>query len=255
MEDPFWPQHPQQSFGCRSGQMDSSCRVEELAQALHASTVISPNRYSWISPEQLCADLRTQPVVIIDVRENKERDGGHIKGSIRCGVLLSSAQMDDLASRWREGAHIVFTCIRSLSRAPLAAQRLIQHLDQMGNAPFPTGVEPRVSLLDGGIVGFVEYLFRQHGSGGTLAVSQQDDLLAAILAGFDQSMWTVGYFPEGARAAHVSELGDFGPGFGGAREEGVERLVVEEASEELSYLMGHSLSLSPPPAPSMPYIS
>jgi len=193
--------------------MDSSCRVEELAQALHASTVISPNRYSWISPEQLCADLRTQPVVIIDVRENKERDGGHIKGSIRCGVLLSSAQMDDLASRWREGAHIVFTCIRSLSRAPLAAQRLIQHLDQMGNAPFPTGVEPRVSLLDGGIVGFVEYLFRQHGSGGTLAVSQQDDLLAAILAGFDQSMWTVGYFPEGARAAHVSELGDFGPVF------------------------------------------
>jgi len=227
--------------------MDSSCRVEELTKALHSSSLLSSNRYSLIRPDELCAAV--QPVVLLDVRENSEREGGHIKGSIRCGVLLSPTQMDDLVARWREGCHIVFACMRSSSRAPLAAQRLISHMEQRGLNDFG----PRVSLLEGGIVGFVEYLFQQHGNGAA-SLNGQDDLPAAILSGFDPNMWTVAYLPEGPHVAHITECDQSGNlCLGGSG--GLERLVVEEASEELSFLMDHSLSLSPPPASSMPYIS
>jgi len=196
--------------------------------------------------------VAANPVVLIDVRENNERDGGHITGSTRCGVLLSTAQMDDLVARWKEGCHVVFACMRSLSRAPLAAQRLISHMDHNGCGLTVNAIVPRVSLLEGGVVGFVEYLFRH---GGVASPSgHADDLPSAVLSSFDPNMWTVSYSPDGPRVSHHSEC-EQGAGGGWHGSPGLERLVVEEASQELSFLMDHSLSLSPPPASSMPYIS
>mmetsp|Transcript_3928 Transcript_3928/g.6162 ORF Transcript_3928/g.6162 Transcript_3928/m.6162 type:complete len:245 (+) Transcript_3928:239-973(+) len=244
MEEPFWPRHPQQSFGLHSAQAEMNCRVEELASALRSSTHITPNRFSWITAEQLVNGLKShQPrLVVVDMREQHETEGGYITGAIRVPAQLEAAQVDDLVAKWCSGMHLVFTCTRSMSRAPLAARHLLQAMEQMGCKLPQDGSEPRISLLEGGIVSLLEFVLRIQRQVGSVDMEPP----ASILSEFDPSKWIVCDFPEGPRVAHSSE----------SEKETAENAVwEEEMTDELSFLVDQRMSLSPPSAGAMPYIS
>lgn len=45
------------SFGAPYSQQESNCRIEELTRALGRSTRITPVRFAWLSPANLCAEM------------------------------------------------------------------------------------------------------------------------------------------------------------------------------------------------------
>ena len=49
---------PPRSFGVPHPQHESTCRIEELTQALRSATSITPNRFAWMSPAELCAKMQ-----------------------------------------------------------------------------------------------------------------------------------------------------------------------------------------------------
>mmetsp|Transcript_67387 Transcript_67387/g.159847 ORF Transcript_67387/g.159847 Transcript_67387/m.159847 type:complete len:259 (+) Transcript_67387:273-1049(+) len=258
MEDPFRPQHPQ-SFGAPYSQQESNCRIEELTRALGRSTRITPVRFAWLSPANLCAEMlgkagrSTAPLLIVDVRESGESSGGHITGAQCSGGDINASQLRDLAERWRAGSHIVLYCTRSQSRAPLAASRLLKQLEDAGPAASRDQAHadgPRVSVLEGGIVALVEHVFHavQGGemSGGVEECSPPDELLRE----YDASFWMLRMEREGAVLIHASEHA-----LDSQQESQVSLIVEAEVSDELAFLVDQRMSLSPAQAQSMPYIS
>lgn len=57
--------------------------------------------------------------------------GGSVCGAIRSSNL-SQNEMEQLAAHYRAGRRVIFYCLRSQSRAPLAAQKLLHVVDAHG---------------------------------------------------------------------------------------------------------------------------
>mmetsp|Transcript_931 Transcript_931/g.2057 ORF Transcript_931/g.2057 Transcript_931/m.2057 type:complete len:247 (-) Transcript_931:40-780(-) len=246
MEGPFFPRHPQQSFGSPFGQKDSTCRVEELARALRDSTVITPARFSWVTSDQLCSMLRSQTrlkLLPIDVRDAKESAGGMVVGSLQLDSAIQQVQLDNLVEMWRSGRHLVFYCTRSLTRAPVLAQQLLTRMENLGCVGVSCDEEPRVSVLEGGIVGLMQAVMRLY-SQQTVELEPPKDLVS----NFQPEKWIFCYSPDGPQVAHVSEMSE-------NAEREVEELVEEEMCDELTFLVDQRMSLSPQVQGSMPYIS
>ena len=95
------------------------------------STQITPSGFTWIKPSELCHSLLrqhhdSQQFVVVDTRTEEEAVGGCVCGAIRSSTNLSQSEIEQLVVHYRAGRRIIFYCLRSQSRAPLAAQKLLQ---------------------------------------------------------------------------------------------------------------------------------
>mmetsp|Transcript_40972 Transcript_40972/g.99857 ORF Transcript_40972/g.99857 Transcript_40972/m.99857 type:complete len:136 (+) Transcript_40972:186-593(+) len=135
MEGPFRPSDPSQRFWGAGAFQAPPCRVDELARALKESAAIAEPRFSWITSEQLVSSFRSDgggTIVVVDVREEGESEGGHIPGAHRVPLHALAGSVDRLVSAWKAGKHLVIHCTRSLSRAPAAIQQIVRR-----HAPAP----------------------------------------------------------------------------------------------------------------------
>jgi len=281
MEGPFFPRDPHHSFGMTPGG-ESSCRVEELARVLGDSTKISPSQFTWISPHELCqtvlrsqGQLHTghqppkQPCIVVDTRAEQEASGGSVAGAVRGSTRLSPHEVDQLVEHYRAGRQIIFYCLRSQSRAPLAAQKLLQAIDMVGGRVAGEGqngtacgddaTDPRVCVVEGGLVALIQGIVRSMPPQiQQTLVSLHDvdqDLPRDLIQGLEADKWAVMQTPDGPLVAHVSELQTPVMSKSELESRQVEEMMQAEMSEELAYLVDQRMSLSPPAAGSMPYIS
>mmetsp|Transcript_40211 Transcript_40211/g.64845 ORF Transcript_40211/g.64845 Transcript_40211/m.64845 type:complete len:280 (+) Transcript_40211:278-1117(+) len=279
MEDPFFPRDPSQLFGAStSPENASTCGMDELARVLRESTKITPSRFTWITAQDLCHIMRTQSqhqqsehqqrplnngYVIVDTRTDAEAGGGRVAGSVRASTRLCQNEVQQLVGHYRAGRRVIFLCLRSQARAPLAAQKLLQVLDRQGarnigeDGVDADSFDPKVCVVEGGFVALIQGLVRSMPQQVQQMMASLHDvdqyLPAALIQDFEPDRWAVTHSPDGPLVAHTSELQSWGMLNAESRE--AEELMEAETSEELSYLVDQRLSLSPPAAGSMPYIS
>jgi hypothetical protein len=84
--------------------------------------------------------------------------GGSVCGAIRSSNNLSQSEMEQLAAHYRAGRRVIFYCLRSQSRAPLAAQKLLQVIDAHGGraACEQEEFDSRVCVLEGGFAALLQ---------------------------------------------------------------------------------------------------
>jgi hypothetical protein len=84
--------------------------------------------------------------------------GGSVCGAIRSSNSLSQSEMGQLAAHYRAGRRVIFYCLRSQSRAPLAAQKLLQVIDAHGGraACEQEEFDSRVCVLEGGFAALLQ---------------------------------------------------------------------------------------------------
>ena len=219
MEGPFCPRDPHESFGM-SSTGDGSCRVEELARILCDSTKITPSQFTWISPQELCQTLlRSQghhdggqhrPCIIVDTRTEDEATGGCVTGAVRGSTRMLPQEVDGLVEHYCAGRRIIFYCLRSQSRAPLAAQKLLQAIDVQGGRCAGDGVDPRVCVVEGGLVALVQGIVRNMPAQiQQTLVSLHDvdqEFPRALIQGLEADKWAVTQTPDGPLVAHASEV-------------------------------------------------
>uniref|UniRef100_A0A7S0YSL3 Rhodanese domain-containing protein n=1 Tax=Hemiselmis tepida TaxID=464990 RepID=A0A7S0YSL3_9CRYP len=259
MEGPFRPSDPSQRLMGAGGFQSPPCRIDELARALKESAAIAEPRFSWITSEQLVSSLRNHgggTIVVVDVREEGEVEGGHIPGAHRVPLHALAGSIDRLVALWRASKHLVVHCTRSLSRAPSAVQQLVRRIDQEGG--LGAGRVPMVSVLEGGFIGYLEHVASlYHAANGPPAAGWSDWPLADFVSDFDPTKWVVSETLP-TRLFHVSECERPPPAAGAGAAPPVGALGGAEddlVSDELSFLVETTISLSGPSGGNnMPYI-
>eukprot|EP00802_Teleaulax_amphioxeia_P012996 Tamp_13043.p1 GENE.Tamp_13043~~Tamp_13043.p1 ORF type:complete len:302 (-),score=57.89 Tamp_13043:849-1640(-) len=263
MEDPFYPRDPQHRLYMSPG--EGTCRVEELACILRDSTQITPSGFTWIKPSELCHSLLrqhhdSQQFVVVDTRTEEEAVGGCVCGAIRSSTNLSQSEIEQLVVHYRAGRRIIFYCLRSQSRAPLAAQKLLQVIDaQVGRgAAQEERFDERVCVLQGGFAGLLqEVVSGMAGMEHQVMVSLHEvdhKVPRTVVTDLEADKWALSPSPGGPALAHISEVQNWQTS-NVTQGRQVEQLMQEEVSQELAYLVDQRMSLSPPAAGSMPYIS
>lgn len=229
MKGPCFPRNPHESFGMSSSG-EGSCRVEELARVLGDSTRITPSQFTWISPQDLCQTLlrshghhsggQHRPCIIVDTRTEEEATGGCVAGAVRGSTRMLPHEVNDLVEHYRAGHRIIFYCLRSQSRAPLAAQKLLQAIDVQGgrslgneehdSACADSAVDPRICVVEGGLVALIQGIVRSMPPQiQQTLVSLHDvdqDFPRALVQGLEAESWAVTQTPDGPILAHTSEL-------------------------------------------------
>ena len=189
MEDPCFPRDPGGGMLFPLASVtDINCRVEELAAVLRDSTKITPSRFTWLTPQDFCQSAvkghQHRPVVV-DTRTEDEALGGRVIGAVRASTRLAANELEQLIAHYRAGSSVIFYCLRSQSRAPLAAQSFLQAIDQQGGGACSGGhsdvVDPRVCVVEGGLVALLQCAIASMPSTDQKAMTSLHDLDSPLL--------------------------------------------------------------------------
>lgn len=253
MEPPWLATDPSRSRFSGVATQSLPCRIDELAMSLKANTAIAEPRFSTISVEQLvgafCSNGGSN-MLLIDVREEIEMEGGHIPGAQIVPLSGLAQRIGDLVSAWKSGRHLVVYCSRCLSKAPCAIQQIIRSMDQEHGATQGTEPVPMLSILQGGFVAYLEHVATYYPQSVSSGSTPSYEALQDFVAGFDPNKWVV---EEGADRLlrHVSECKEGDEVVEERKAAGIEDAHV---SDELAFLVQSACVLAPPAADSMPYI-
>eukprot|EP01006_Ploeotia_vitrea_P016837 TRINITY_DN47751_c0_g1_i1.p1 TRINITY_DN47751_c0_g1~~TRINITY_DN47751_c0_g1_i1.p1 ORF type:complete len:577 (+),score=48.09 TRINITY_DN47751_c0_g1_i1:78-1808(+) len=116
--------------------------------------------------DALAAELRANNpnLVVIDVREQENYPGGHIKGSVHVPFSEFEGKVQSLVSSHGSKSYIVFVCMNSETHSPMAATSFMSTLKTASNNVF---------VLLGGFAAFV-----------------RSNTNTGLVADFDSSMWS-----------------------------------------------------------------